>query len=123
MEKIQLSDFSLEELKAIKEEITNCENINEVVEKIDLIIAQKNDEYDINKRFDMAIFEEFNIFPPTELAILKKNGIQNLAQLHDADLGTFKYMTESSKEYIDWARNFYYFKITPQQQEKKSSTK
>lgn len=109
--KKNLESFSQHDLKLIKREILKTGDINQVINRIDRIIydkqIQKKEAKSSNERFDIELFKRLSIFPPRELQIIIDNDIENLQELLDVDLNTLIGITDSSREYIDWARHFY----------------
>ena len=111
--KIQLDDFSLEELKRFKSIVTQVESKTALLEAVDKIIAQKEYEQtqSLNARFPV---DWFNI-DPDYIVLLHKNGIDNLAQLRAVEnIHSLSGMTEMGYRQISWARDF--FDMTPFEQ-------
>ena len=104
---MKLENFSLEELKSIRSILEEEKDINSVLNKIDTVIETKKIK-EINERFNMEYLEQ--AFTPQELTILQMNGIQNLEQLHNADLGSFKGITKTDRKNIEMLRNILYYK-------------
>jgi len=109
MKKLDLNNFSIEELQVIKDALTESKDLDTAIEKVNSIIEYKNNPDNINVKLDIEMLEKYHFFPPQELEIIKANGIKNLEELHTADLGQFKGMTRSSREYIEWGREFFYY--------------
>ena len=107
-EKVKLEDFSLVELKLIKDSLEKFDDLESLDTYLSIMIEKKEDDRNnLNARFDMKMFEKLNVFEPTELRVLKFNGINNLEELINCDLGNFIGLTESMKEKFEWARKFY----------------
>lgn len=109
--KRNLMSFSQQDLKLLKREILKTADVDLFINRIDRIVHEKQipkeENKSLNERFNIEIFKLLDIFPPRELQIIIDNEIDNLQELLDIDLNTLRGLTDSSREYIDWARHFY----------------
>ena len=104
--------FSIEELKLIRDEVTNATSQEQLVETIDRVLKKKEDKLTKGMNAQFSV-DWFNI-DQDYIGVLHANGIDNLAQLRsikEEDLLTLKGMTYGGFEQISWARDF--FDMTP----------
>lgn len=112
MAKSKFHYFSIEELKLIRDEVTNATSQEQLVETLDRTIKKKEDQLtkSMNSQF---LVDWFNI-DQDYIGILHANGIDNLAQLRsikEEDLWQLTGMTQGGFRQISWARDF--FDMTP----------
>jgi hypothetical protein len=112
MAKSKFHYFSIEELKLIRDEVTNATSQEQLVETLDRTIKKKEDQLtkSMNSQF---LVDWFNI-DQDYIGILHANGIENLAQLRsikEEDLWQLTGMTQGGFRQISWARDF--FDMTP----------
>ena len=112
MAKSKFNYFSIEELKLIRDEVTNATSQEQLVETLDRTIKKKEDQLtkSMNSQF---LVDWFNI-DQDYIGILHANGIDNLAQLRsikEEDLWQLTGMTQGGFSQISWARDF--FDMTP----------
>lgn len=111
MSKSKFHYFSIEELKLIRDEVTNATSQEQLVETIDRVLKNKEDKLTKGMNAQFSV-DWFNI-DQDYIGVLHANGIDNLAQLRSIkeDLWTLKGMTYGGFEQISWARDF--FDMTP----------
>ena len=112
MAKSKFHYFSIEELKLIRDEVTNATSQEQLVETLDRTIKKKEEQLtkSMNSQF---LVDWFNI-DQDYIGILHANGIDNLAQLRsikEEDLWQLTGMTQGGFRQISWARDF--FDMTP----------
>lgn len=117
-EKDDLCDFSIEELKIIRNKVIQLKSKNQLLNFLDSIIKDKEDDLTNNLNAKFKI-EWMNI-DPDDKVLLKNNGIYNLAQLRNISLDSINGITEGAKERISWAREF--FNMEPKSEKKNLST-
>lgn len=110
-------NISLEELKKMATLIDVFENKEDFIKALEYEIQKREEERNksLNARFDMQMFIKYNMFYADELNVLKMNNINNLQDLIECDLDSLIGITESIKEKLDWARNFYNLERTNNQ--------
>lgn len=107
--KDNLKNFSLEQLREIREKVLSVESKEELLEIIEKVISTKEKEEEIastsmNARFPI---DWMNIDPPYK-TLLHKNGIETLAQLRDVkELWSLEGMTPNGEIQLMWAREFF----------------
>lgn len=113
--------FSTEQLKDILTLATTFEGKDDLLMGVSSEIKKREAErkQSLNVRFTIEMFKDYNMFYPDEMRVLELNGIKNLQDLIDCDLNSMIGITESIKEKLEWARNFY--NLMPKKQ--KSSEK
>ena len=112
MAKSKFHYFSIEELKLIRDEVTNATSQEQLVETIDRVLKKKEDKLTKGMNAQFSV-DWFNI-DQDYIGVLHANGIDNLAQLRSIKeeyLLTLKGMTYGGLEQISWARDF--FDMTP----------
>ena len=112
MAKSKFHYFSIEELKLIRDEVTNATSQEQLVETIDRVLKKKEDKLTKGMNAQFSV-DWFNI-DQDYIDVLHANGIDNLAQLRSIKeeyLLTLKGMTYGGLEQISWARDF--FDMTP----------
>lgn len=109
--KKSLNDFTTSELKYMREVITSCKSIDEVVEKIDAVVSGRNVDT-LNQKLTVQYMFEHNLFcieTPIVCRILIDNGIHNMQDLVDCDLHKLVGMTDDLREKVEidikWYRN------------------
>lgn len=110
--KSQLSSFSLQELRVIREAVAKAETKRQLLDTIDYMVEQK--EKALTEGMNACIPVTFFNIDPGYIRVLQGNGIENLAQLRDipeADLWKLDGMTQGGFQQISWARDF--FDMTP----------
>lgn len=100
------NDLSLEELKKLKTTIEKFSNIKELSSEITTEIERKkeNENQTYNARLKLSTITTFGL---EERKILEQNGIETMADLRKVEVGNLKGITESTKESIGWAKEFY----------------
>ncbi len=104
--KVSLDNFTLDELKLIKKEITTANSKEELLERVDYIISKKGYQMteSLNARFPV---DWFNI-DSCHIKLLHDNGIDTLAQLRGVeDISSLTGITEDGIEKISWAREYF----------------
>lgn len=118
--KKSLECFTLAELKVLREEVIASKTKEELLERVDSIIASRELKISesLNARFSV---DWFNI-DPDYISLLHNNGIDTLAQLRQIeDVRELKGITEHGYEQISWAREFFNMEPVEQLPEKKRS--
>lgn len=107
----KLKNYSLRELKELREVFSQYGSMEEMNHDLDTIIHDREEtqEKSLNECFDMKFWIENHVFYPWELEILVRNNITNLQELIDCDLDQLDGITRSTKEVFEWARKFYDF--------------
>ena len=104
--KTRIENFSIEDLRVIKKEISASKSKEELTLKLNNIIKAKEEER--AKSFnENHTLKELGIFHPREQAIMDANGIVTLADLLKRDPITYVSSQSSSYEDIMFARSFY----------------
>ena len=108
-----IHELSIDELRLIKSVARGYDSVDDLIEAIEnrirYIYSSDLENVPLNVKFDLDMFEEYNIFTKTELELLNANGVKNLQDLIDLNLDvgdTCKFLT-SFKEKIKWVRKFY----------------
>ena len=106
--KNDLNDFTLEELKTIKQSTKKYMNMRNYRQYLNNLIIEK--EKNLEDDFNLEKFKSLKILDSTDIEILKLNGITSIQELENADLNSFMGMTESLKVKIDWILKIYNYK-------------
>ena len=118
MKKLDLNKFSVEQLELIKDTLIESQDINEAIKKVDSVIKHKTDYNNLNVKLTVEMMEKYNFFPPHIIEVIKMNGIKNLEELYSADIGSFKDITQSIREHLEWGQEFFYYKVDTQSEDK-----
>lgn len=104
--KLKLEDFTLDELKIVRDVITSSGSQEELFEKVDKVIKSKEEKQvtSLNANFPVSWFN----IDQEYIALLYRNGIATEAQLLEVeDLSELEGITEMGKQQIAWARDFF----------------
>lgn len=104
--KLKLEDFTLDELKVVREVIVSSGTQEELFERVDKIIKSKEKKLvtSLNANFPVSWFN----IDQEYIALLYRNGIATEAQLLEVeDISTLEGITEMGKQQITWAREFF----------------
>ena len=116
--KLKLEDFTLDELKVVREVIVSSGTQEELFERVDKIIKSKEKKLvtSLNANFPVSWFN----IDQEYIALLYRNGIATEAQLLEVeDISTLEGITEMGKEQITWAREFFNMEPLDQMPKKK----
>lgn len=104
-----LEHYSLEQLKELKELLSFYTNIGELNEDVDKLIQKLEEKKitPINVRFNLELMEKLQILEPSELKLVKEQGITNLQQLLDCNLDLIPNIPISMKKSLAEKRIFY----------------
>ncbi|MBQ3306791.1 MAG: hypothetical protein IJG68_01200 [Bacilli bacterium] len=105
----KLDQYKIEELKNIQELLMSFKTIEEAIKTIENKIFQKEEEQkkSINIRFNLELMEKLQILEPSELKLVKEQGIKNLQELLELDLDSIPNISISTKKSIEEKRRFY----------------
>ena len=106
---VPMNQFSLEELKKIKQLVSQYKDVEVLKHDLDITISnrKKKKKKSLNEQFDIMQMIELKILEPIEIDLLLKNHIDNLQELLECNLDSLKGMNQSIKESLEWKRHFY----------------
>lgn len=104
--KKSMNDFSISELKTIKNFVEKFDSIGDIEVVMFALICNKEEHPSLNMLYTIDMLNKQGEFSPYELEVLADNQIDNLNDLIVADLGTFK-TTNEVRNHFDWVRKNY----------------
>ena len=104
--KKSMNDFSISELKTIKNFVEKFDSIGDLEVVMFALICNKEEHPSLNMLYTIDMLNKQGEFSPYELEVLADNQIDNLNDLIEADLGTFK-TTNEVRNHFDWVRKNY----------------
>lgn len=101
-----LNKFTLEELKTLSKIAKSVSDIKELKKYLNKTIKAKRTlkAKSLNSRYQLSLITTFT---PEERKILLINNIQTLEELRNSNLSSLIGITNSIKESLEWAREFY----------------
>lgn len=105
----KVNKFTLEELKSIRHFASSYSDLELLLKDLDFMIQSRemDEMQNLNVRFNMDYFIQYQIFDPAEWVVIQKNHIMNLQELIDCNLDDLIGITPNVKKGLDWVRHFY----------------